>query len=165
MAGLTCQTWRMTDTRHDTRRTVSWGEALVVEAFKYPGGLRSAVDAIRAEVGPYIGTRNTFAKLLKANGPDELGEVDQFRAWLLISAFGKFPEDWGIPNAVVPRSMDWAKLQAELRQRRATPLGRPTSANAGTTRDGTGTTRSYSEEKSDGILRKPTKKPTIARAA
>lgn len=116
----------MTVTRHT--RQVTWGDALVVEAFKFPGGLRAAVDVIRGEVGGYIGTRNTFAKLLRVDSPDGLSETDRYRAWLLLTTFGQEPRDWDIPDSVVPRSVDLPRLRSELRNPGTT------SANASTTR-------------------------------
>jgi hypothetical protein len=95
-------------------RLVTWGEALVVEAFKMSGGLRAAVDAIHAEVGPHIGSRNTFAKLFKSDSPEALADVDRFRAWLLLATFGQDPADWGIPDGVVPKAFDQGELRSAL---------------------------------------------------
>jgi len=82
-------------------RTVTWGEGLVVEAFKH-GGLRAAVDRIAATLGSTIGTRNTFAKLQRVEDPSELNERDMWRAWLLLAALGQDPTEWGITIEAVP---------------------------------------------------------------
>jgi hypothetical protein len=67
-------------------RVVTWGEGLVVEMFKVPGGLKAAVDHITAVMGKTVGTRNTFAKLLRVDDPNSLADVDKWRAWLLLTA-------------------------------------------------------------------------------
>ncbi|TFB88628.1 hypothetical protein [Cryobacterium luteum] len=95
-------------------RTVTWGDALVVAAFHSPGGLKSAVTAIAREVGPHIGNRNTFAKLLRVTSPTDLSEKDRWRAWLLLAAFGEDPRDWGILDQVVPTSIDRPALLERL---------------------------------------------------
>lgn len=87
-------------------RTVSWGEGIVVAAFRYGGGLKVAVDQIQAFMGSHIGTRNTFAKLLRVDDPATLNTKDQLRAWLLLTTLGENPEEWGINDGVVPRSVD-----------------------------------------------------------
>lgn len=97
------------------RREVTWGEGIVVAAFHSAGGLKVAVDHIHTVVGPYIGTRNTFAKLLRVEDPSVLAERDLFRAWLLLTALGEDAESWGISDGVVPNGHDPARLREELR--------------------------------------------------
>jgi hypothetical protein len=97
-------------------REVTWGDALVVELFKTPGGLKAVVDAIVEEVGRTIGTRNTFAKLLRVDDPYKLGDRDLYRAWLLLAALGQDPSEWGINENVVPRSIDLDTTRARLRE-------------------------------------------------
>jgi hypothetical protein len=86
----------------ESRRTITWGDELVVAAHHAPGGLRAAVEQIQRAVGPRIGTRNTFAKLYSYESPDDLNAVDRYRAWLLVSAFGNDPKDWGLDDGDVP---------------------------------------------------------------
>ena len=118
-------------------RQVSWGEALVVAAFREPRGLAGAVERIHAAVGDFIGTRNTFAKLLRVSDPSGLDARDEFRAWLLISAFGEDPVTWGIPDSVVPPSMDPERLRIDLRPRHDSNV-QPTGLSAGVDDDVTG---------------------------
>ena len=93
---------------------VNWGDALVVQAFRAPGGLKGAVDAIRAELGSTIGTRNTFAKLLRVEDPNELNDRDRFRAWLLVTALGGEAESFGINDEAVPHHFDVGRLRTDL---------------------------------------------------
>ncbi len=102
-------------------RQVSWGDALVVEQFRYPGGLKAAVQVIQQEIGTHIGVRGTFQKLLRVTDPDTLAERDRFRAWLLLATFGQDPGGWGIRDDVVPRSFDSAALRETLAALRDTP--------------------------------------------
>lgn len=83
-------------------RQVTWGEALVVELFKRDGGLKSAVDRVTGLMGKTVGTRNTFAKLLRVDDPTTLSVRDRWRAWLLLAALGLDTQEWGIGDEVVP---------------------------------------------------------------
>ena len=82
-------------------RQVTWGEALVVELFK-AGGLKGAVERITSLMGKAVGTRNTFAKLLRVDDPSSLSERDRWRAWLLLAALGLDADEWGVGDQVVP---------------------------------------------------------------
>ena len=95
-------------------REVTWGDALVVEVFKTVRGLRAVTERIAEEAGPYVGTRNTFAKLLRVDNPERLSEKDRWRAWLLLAALRQNPPEWGIPDEVVPASMDRDMLRKRL---------------------------------------------------
>ena len=83
-------------------RTVTWGDALLVVAVKAPGGLNQTVERIRKAVGANAGTRNSFAKLYRVDNPAELTPVDLWRAWLLLTAVGESPDDWGIAGDFIP---------------------------------------------------------------
>ena len=98
-------------------REVAWGDALVVEVFHVQGGLKAVVDAIVAEVGPMVGTRNTFAKLLHVSDPSGLGAKDLWRAWLLLAALHHNPDDWGVSSDNAPASVDTEALRARLEAR------------------------------------------------
>lgn len=91
-----------------------WGDALAVELFKSPGGLKHVVDTISDVMGPHYGTRNTFAKLLRAESPEELSGKDQWRAWLMLTALGEDVEEWGIPVDLAPKYIDVHALKQEL---------------------------------------------------
>lgn len=117
-------------------RQVSWGDALVVELFKTPGGLKAAVDRITEEVGVTAGTRNTFGKLLRVDDPATLAERDQWRAWLLLAALGQAPGEWGISDRVVPRSVDLHALRQRLESVRREGLEPPTRCFVGIGRVG-----------------------------
>jgi hypothetical protein len=95
---------------------VTWGEALVVEAHRHrhAGGLQAAVARIHDEVGPHIGTRNTFAKLYEVTHPRRLGERDRWRAWLVLTAFGQDPTEWGITDDCVPSAVSITALKRRL---------------------------------------------------
>ena len=116
-----------------TTRSFSWGDGLVVAAFKAPGGLKQAVDRIHEHVGPYIGVRNTFSKLLTVDDPGTLNPKDQLRAWLLITALGDRPEAWGIPDKVVPKVFDIEELRTVLPRLDSNqqPAGYPVRRKAG----------------------------------
>lgn len=94
-------------------REVSWGDALVVAAF-HAGGIKAAVERIHAQIGSTVGSRNTFAKLLKEGGPDGLGARDLWRAWLLIAALGEEPSDWRVSDEHVPAAFDAEALKQAL---------------------------------------------------
>lgn len=99
----------------EAARDITWGEGLVVAAFRTPRGLRGAVEAIQAELGPAIGTRNTFGKLLRVTDPAQLNERDRLRAWLLLVALRQEPDEWGVPTSMsLPRSYDEQRLRAML---------------------------------------------------
>ncbi len=93
---------------------VTWGEAIVVAAFKAPRGLNGAVQAIHREVGPAIGSRNTFAKYMRVDSPAGLSDKDLFRVWLLLTALGADPARWGVNDEVVPAGYDLDRLKLEL---------------------------------------------------
>lgn len=95
-------------------REVTWGDALVVEMFKAHGGLKAAVDHIAKVMGKTIGSRNTFAKLLRVDDPSDLNGADLWRAWLLLTAIGRDPQDWGISDAIVPTYIDIPDLSSRL---------------------------------------------------
>lgn len=99
-------------------RSVAWGDALVASSFKYPGGLKHAMDTIRASVGLGVGSRAAFLKLFHATDPAALDADDAFRAWLLIATFGDDPNEWGITDAAVPAGHDPVTLRVALRARR-----------------------------------------------
>lgn len=86
---------------------VTWGEALRVKTNRR---LKNAVDGVRQAVGPTIGTRNTFAKLYRLDMPPA-DPAEAFRAWLLLTACGFEPLDWGIGDDVVPPAYDVATLR------------------------------------------------------
>ncbi|SBS73914.1 hypothetical protein MHPYR_180119 [uncultured Mycobacterium sp.] len=95
-------------------RQVTWGEALVVELFKTSGGLKVAVDRITGLMGKTVGTRNTFAKLTRVDDPVDLNDKDLWRAWLLLTALGHDPIEWGIDDSAVPDFIDIPDLQKRL---------------------------------------------------
>ena len=97
-------------------KQVSWGDAIVVELFRTPGGLKAVVDAIIEEVGPTVGTRNTFAKLLRVEDPEAMSDKDKWRAWLLLVALHQDPNEWGIGDAPIPRSLDADMLMTRLHE-------------------------------------------------
>ena len=95
-------------------RSATWGDDLVLELFHSGGGLKGAVDRIRDVVGPIVGTRNTFAKLLRTDSVDELDEAERLRAWLLLTTIGTDPSTFGIDDEAVPRAFDVERLRDEL---------------------------------------------------
>ena len=92
----------------------------MVAAVKSPGGLNQAVARIRSTVGPHVGVRNSFSKLYRAEGPDELLPVDQWRAWLLLTAVGEDPAEWGITSEDMPEL--YMSKPGELRELLLSPL-------------------------------------------
>ena len=96
------------------QRTVTWGDALAVEMFKTPGGLTHVVDAINDVMGPHYGSRNTFAKLMRVTDPEAMNPRDQWRAWLILTAIGESPTEWGLPDNLAPKFMDVQVLRENL---------------------------------------------------
>ncbi len=95
-------------------REVTWGDDLVVATFHSEGGLLNAVRRIHAAVGDDVGTANTFRRLFYVTDPGELGEKEQRRAWLLLTAYGLDPAGWGISDEVVPSIWNVDVLRAEI---------------------------------------------------
>ncbi len=93
---------------------VTWGDAIVVAAFRAPRGLNGAVESIHRELGPGIGSRNTFAKYQRVDSPDDLRPKDLFRVWLLLVALDVDPARWGIDDEVVPGGYDLGRLKERL---------------------------------------------------
>lgn len=94
---------------------VTWGDALLAKIFRHPGGLNHCVGVIREELGPIIGVRNTFAKLLRVEDPAALKDADIFRAWLLLTVLGEDPAAWGInAEEAVPAGYDRDRLTEVL---------------------------------------------------
>jgi hypothetical protein len=98
-----------------TTRQVSWGDALTIEVFHTNGGLKAITKAITVEMGPTIGSRNTFAKLLHIQSPEVLNGRDSWRAWVLLAAVGQEPSDWGLNDDNAPASVDTEALKVRLR--------------------------------------------------
>lgn len=98
---------RRTTTQRPTkfRRVVGWGDALLLEVNHNSPGLGPVVKGIQAAVGRQIGVRNTFAKLYSSDEAPE-DEVDQFRAWLVLTALRQDPAEWNISDDVVPAGYD-----------------------------------------------------------
>jgi hypothetical protein len=101
------------------RSELTWGDALVLKVHRARvGGTRVGlspfVDAIRAAVGKHIGTRPTFAKLYDVTDVESMSEIERFRAWLLLTAIGEDPDDWGIRADVVPPAIDAERLRGDL---------------------------------------------------
>jgi hypothetical protein len=95
-------------------RPITWGEALRTEIEHRPG-LARIVRSVRAELGPVIGTRTTFAKLFEVERPEDLDESEQFRAWLVLTSVGFRPRDWGIdPAPAVPPGYNRKRLELVL---------------------------------------------------
>ncbi len=84
-------------------REVTWGEELLLEIKKLP---RSGVKGVHADIaqllGGFAGVRNTFAKLVDYDSPELLDPADQVRAWLMLTAMGLEPNNWGISDDVLP---------------------------------------------------------------
>lgn len=95
---------------------VSWGQSLLL-AVREAGGLNRTVGRINTELGPFLGTRNTFAKLYTVEDPRDLDTQERFRAWVLLVAIGEDPTEWGIEPDAVPPSIDRRRLARVLPQR------------------------------------------------
>jgi hypothetical protein len=79
---------------------VTWGQALKL---RVGNRLAPRVRHIQTVVGQEYGSRNTYGKLFKVEAPEALtDEGDRVRAWLLVAATGAEPNDWGIPDDVLP---------------------------------------------------------------
>lgn len=104
------------------RRTVGWGEALILEIHLSPG-LSPLVRVINAAAGDQ-GVRNTFARLYEyAEPPTAADPKDYFRAWLLLTALGQSPKAWGIGDDAVPPGYDRDRLRdLVIQQSRCTEL-------------------------------------------
>lgn len=96
-------------------KTVSWGEALIVQMHYTDGGLNKAISAIHSVVGArLVGTRNTFARLYRVTDPAAMKPIERFRAWLLLTALGVDPASWGIDDADVFQPFDAQELRSRL---------------------------------------------------
>lgn len=105
--------------------TNNWGQSLVIAIHQTPGGLNKAVDTIRSQYGSTVGVTNSFRKLYNCADPSELNSTDQWRAWLLLTAIGEDPAEWGIYNDVVPGGVnaeDFGGRLAEAHRRRVHTL-------------------------------------------
>jgi hypothetical protein len=79
---------------------VTWGEALKL---RVGNRLAPRVRHIQTVVGQEYGSRNTYGKLFKVEAPEALtDEGDRVRAWLLLAATGGEPNEWGVPDTVLP---------------------------------------------------------------
>jgi hypothetical protein len=98
-------------------RELTLGDCFVLELFKVPRGrgLTAAYERIQSVVGDLYGSRNTFAKLQYARSFSDLNRKDQLRAWMLMAVLGMDPYEYGGGDAVVPPTMDIAKLRRDLR--------------------------------------------------
>ena len=97
-----------------TVREVTWGDELVVATFHTEGGLLNAVRRIHAAVGDEIGLNNAFKALFFATDPAELNERQQRRAWLLLTAYGLDPADWGITDDVLPLAWNISAVREQI---------------------------------------------------
>ena len=105
-------------------RQVTWGEALWLELKKQTGGLAAVHKDVIAVAGAHMGVRNTFSKLCRYNSVSELDEADGLRAWLLLTALGENPEDWGISHDVLPEAFVSPRdLRERFEQIRVSRLG------------------------------------------
>lgn len=104
-----------------TQRVVTWGDDLFVKAGRAQGGLNQAVIRIQRVVGPQIGVRNSFAPLFDIKDPANLNEKFAWRAWLLITALGLDPKDWGLYDDAVPQV--YADRIEDLQRMLCTPRG------------------------------------------
>lgn len=92
-------------------RTVGWGEALLLEVHYRSPGLNPLVTAINEAVGG-MGVRNTYAKLYNyVQPPTAADPKDYFRAWLVLTALGQNPAEWGISDDAVPAGYDLERVR------------------------------------------------------
>jgi hypothetical protein len=92
------------------RRTIGWGEALILEIHFSPG-LSPLVRTINSAAGDQ-GVRNTFARLYDYEEPPTSDDPrDYFRAWLVLTALGQDPAAWGIGDDAVADGYDLDKLR------------------------------------------------------
>lgn len=94
-------------------RTYNWGESLRLEAAMADGGLKCATDKIATLVGSSIGSRSTFATLFDLAEPPTEGRQAE-RAYLLLTALGQDPVNWGMANYEPPKG--WAETIIDLRE-------------------------------------------------
>lgn len=104
-------------------REVPWGDALYACAFRYPGGVKRAVEQIHLAVGPAVGSRASFQKLRYVIDPAELAERDRLRAWLLLEVFGEDPAAWGVADPAATALYGVEDLRRALRR-----VGKSTAA-------------------------------------
>lgn len=92
---------------------MTWGDALTL-VVRRAGTLNPAIERIREQVGELAGNRNTFAKLYNVERPEDLAGPWAFRAWLLLVTIGEEPNEWGVPDRVIPPIHDPARLRELL---------------------------------------------------
>lgn len=83
------------------RRQVTWGEHLELRVNRTTTGLKPIVDAITTAIGPYLGTRNTYAKLFDLEHPPAAATKEYDRAYVLLLMLSEEPGDWGIDEDLV----------------------------------------------------------------
>jgi len=84
-----------------SQRPVPWGVALRHLVDQQPGGLKRLSEAIAEEVGPELGSRNSYRELFMASSTEMLNPTQQRRAWYLLSACGVDPAEWGVSDEVL----------------------------------------------------------------
>lgn len=94
--------------------TATWGQSLLLCVREVPGGLHAVATAAGMELGPLIGSRNTFAKLYQAKSPADLSEADRLRAWVVLVAIGEDPQHWGLGDVEWPPGVDQERLRSSL---------------------------------------------------
>lgn len=66
-------------------------------------GLAPLVElVIRPLTSPMIGSRNSFRELLRLDDFASADPVEKIRLWLLLTAVGETPGEWGITDLVLP---------------------------------------------------------------
>lgn len=99
-------------------RVVTWGDALTAEIGRVPGGrgLQRIVDTVDRVAGQpaYRGVRNSYARLTRAPGPP-VDRTNAARAWLVLTALGCDPDEWGVGPDDLGPFLDRGKLAAALR--------------------------------------------------
>lgn len=109
-------------------RPTTWGKALRSEVTDR-GGLKGYVERIEEALGPTVGSRNTFAKLFHLTAAPE-DRADRFRAWLLITAIGLDPDEWGCGDIDVPRAVRTEVLAGNPKKAGRVTRGDPLSVAA-----------------------------------
>lgn len=90
---------------------LGWGRIVAGRLFGHTGGIKGIADRAQSVIGANM-NRTSLGEVLRLEAAPTEGVIG-FRAWVLLTALGENPEEWGVPGSVVPAASDPTKL-AEL---------------------------------------------------
>ncbi len=92
---------------------LGWGKLLAGCMFGVSGGMKGISDRAQTAIGSNM-NRTSLGHVLELDEPPTEGVVG-FRAWVILTALGEDPEEWGVPSSVVPNAFDPDRLRELLK--------------------------------------------------